>query len=214
MRTYGQYCAMAKALDVIGDRWSLLVVRELLVRGGSRYTDLLDGLPGIATNLLADRLHDLEEAGVIVREVTASPFAVTRYHLTPRGAALRPVMKALGAWGGPLLATAPDGDAFRSHWLTLPAEELLHDRTPDEPPVTIEVRTTDEPIVIETIDGEVRARTGAARRPDLVLSGPHRVIVRFLAGRLALADAQAAGLGVDGNLDAIRRLQPVVSPLA
>jgi DNA-binding HxlR family transcriptional regulator len=208
MRTYRQYCAMAKALDVIGDRWSLLIVRELLLRGGSRYTDLLEGLPGIATNLLADRLRDLEGAGIVRREAAPPPIATTLYHLTPRGAALRPVIKAFGAWGGPLLAAASDDDAFRSHWLVLPAEELLHDRMPDQPSVTIEVRTGDQPLVIETVDGEVRARPGKATNPDLVLAGPHRVIVRLMAGRLDVADAQARGLVIEGDLGALRRLQP------
>src|SRR5205085_10323613 len=73
MKVYGQFCGIAKALDVIGDRWSLLVVRELLVRGPCRYTDLRAGLPGIATNLLADRLVDLEIAGVIRRAATSRP---------------------------------------------------------------------------------------------------------------------------------------------
>ncbi len=210
-KTYGQYCAMAKALDVVGDRWSLLVVRELLLRGGSRYTDLLTGLPGIATNLLANRLRDLEAAGIVTRESTSGQVAAMLYRLTPRGEALRPVMKALGAWGGPLLAQASDDDVFQSHWLTLPAEELLSDRTPGEPPVAIEIRTGDRPVVIEAVDGDVRARPGTAANPDLVLSGPHRVIVRFLAGRLDLLEAQAGGLRSDGDLAALRRLQPVVA---
>src|SRR5712691_3785088 len=98
MRTYRQYCPIAKALDVLGDRWSLLIVRELLLRGGSRYTDLLEGLPGIATNLLADRLRDLEGAGIVSREAAPPPIATTLYHVTPRGEALRSVIKALGAW--------------------------------------------------------------------------------------------------------------------
>jgi hypothetical protein len=77
----------------------------------------------------------------------------------------------------------------RSHWLVLPAEELLHDRTADQPPVTIELRTGDQPLVIETVDGEAHARPGKATNPDLVLAGPHRVIVRLMAGRLDVADA-------------------------
>ena len=77
MRSYGQYCSVAKALDVIGDRWTLLIVRELLLRGACRYTDLKNGLPGIATNLLADRLRELEAAGIVVREQAAPPVATT-----------------------------------------------------------------------------------------------------------------------------------------
>src|SRR3954464_5917552 len=104
MRTYGQYCAVAKALDVIGDRWSLLIVRELLIRGPSRYTDLKSGLPGIATNLLADRLKDMESSGLIVREAAPPPTSATLFSLTDRGRALEPVLHAVGSWGDPLLA--------------------------------------------------------------------------------------------------------------
>ena len=85
MRSYGQFCGLAKALDVIGDRWTLLIVRELLIRGACRYTDLRNGLPGIATNLLAERLRELEEAGVIEREEAPPPIATTLFRLTPRG---------------------------------------------------------------------------------------------------------------------------------
>lgn len=100
MKSYGQLCAAALALDVIGDRWSLLVVRELL-DGPRRWTDLRAGLPGVAKNLLADRLRDLEEAGVLARTED------DRYELTERGAALEPVLMALVQWGAPLIRGAP-----------------------------------------------------------------------------------------------------------
>ena len=86
MRSYGQYCSIAKALDVVGDRWTLLIIRELLIRGACRYTDLKDGLPGIATNLLADRIRELESAGLIRREEAPPPVATTLFHLTDTGA--------------------------------------------------------------------------------------------------------------------------------
>src|SRR5437867_7341077 len=113
MRSYGQYCGLAKALDVIGDRWSLLIVRELLLRGACRYTDLRDGLPGIATNLLADRLRDLEAKGIVRREAAPPPIATTLFQLTPRGEQLRPVLVELVRWGAPLMAEAGDEEAFR-----------------------------------------------------------------------------------------------------
>src|ERR671937_2991699 len=122
MRSYGQFCALAKALDVVGDRWSLLIVRELMLRDACRYTDLRNGLPGIATNLLADRLRELERAGVIEREEAPPPVAATVFRLTERGRQLRDAVHALGRWGGPLLADAPHDDAYRSHWLALPLE--------------------------------------------------------------------------------------------
>src|SRR5207245_1774744 len=83
MRSYGQFCGLAKSLDVIGDRWTLLIVRELLIRGPSRYTDLQYGLPGIATNLLAERLRDLEAEGIVTKEVAPPPVATTLFRLTP-----------------------------------------------------------------------------------------------------------------------------------
>src|SRR3954468_24706379 len=102
MRSYGQYCSVAKALDVVGERWTLLIVRELLAQGACRYTDLRAGLPGIATNLLADRLRELEAAGIVEREDAPPPIATTLFRLTERGAALEPVIYALGRWGAPL----------------------------------------------------------------------------------------------------------------
>src|SRR3954449_5530110 len=99
MRSYGEYCAAAKSLDVVGDRWTLLIVRELLARGACRYTDLRAGLPGIATNLLADRLRELESAGIVEREDAPPPVATTLFSLTERGRALQPVISALGCWG-------------------------------------------------------------------------------------------------------------------
>jgi DNA-binding HxlR family transcriptional regulator len=84
---------------VVGDRWTLLIVRELLLRGASRYTDLRDGLPGIATNLLADRLRELEQAGLVIREEAPPPIAATSFRLTARGEELEPTLYALGRWG-------------------------------------------------------------------------------------------------------------------
>jgi DNA-binding HxlR family transcriptional regulator len=121
MRTYGQYCAVAKALDVIGDRWTLLIVRELLISGACRYTDLRNGLPGIATNLLADRLRELEQAGIISREEAPPPVATTLFTLTSRGAELAPLISELVRWGSPLMEQGPAaGDVFRGQWMQLP----------------------------------------------------------------------------------------------
>jgi DNA-binding HxlR family transcriptional regulator len=214
MRSYRQYCAMAKALDVVGDRWTLLIVRELLLRDGLRYTDLLAGLPGIATNLLADRLRELEHAGVVAREDAPPPVATTLYHLTPRGQALRPVLKALGRWGGPLLAGAADDDAFLGHWLALPAEVLLGDRLTAGPPLTIELRAeAGQPVTITAADGQVSARVGSTDQPDLRISGPHRGIVRLLAGAADPEGARAAGVSLEGDLAVLARLARPASPV-
>ena len=133
MRSYGQYCSVAKALDVIGDRWTLLIVRELLLQGPCRYTDLKNGLPGIATNLLADRLHELETQGLVRREEAAPPVATTLFHLTEAGAELEPVLDALGGWGIRYMAQPGDGDEFRSHWFAFPVSLFLHDQRSGRP---------------------------------------------------------------------------------
>src|SRR4051812_9769599 len=172
MRTYGQYCGLAKALDVIGDRWSMLIVRELLLRDACRYTDLRQGLPGIATNLLADRLRELETAGVVERVEAPPPVATTLFRLTDRGRELETALYALGRWGAPFLADAPEDDEFRSHWLALPVDIRMADSRPEEPPIAIEVRVDDQPVVIETVNGEVRTRPGSVESPDAVLTGP------------------------------------------
>ena len=183
MRSYQQYCAVAKALDVVGDRWVLLIVRELMTSGPSRYTDLLKGLPGIATNLLAERLKEMEASGIIRREEAPPPIATTLFHLTERGKALHPVLEELGRWGAPLMGVPQPSNVFRSHWLVFPFDAYLADKTPKEPPITIEVRTGDEPMVIETVDGRVVSRRGTGERPDAVLTGRPGLILGLFARR-------------------------------
>jgi len=208
VRSYHQYCALAKALDVVGDRWTMLIIRELLLRGPSRYTDLRDGLPGIATNLLAERLRELEEAGVVAREDAPPPVATTLYRLTPRGEQLRSALYELGRWGAPFMTEDAEGDTFRSHWLTFPAEALLTDHAPDQPAVTIEVRTDAAPVVLETSGGGVRFRPGAAERPDAVLTGPPRLVLGALVGMLDLEEARERGLQYEGDPAVLARVRP------
>ena len=205
MRSYNQYCGIAKALDVIGDRWNLLIVRELVLRGASRYTDLHNGLPGIATNLLAERLRDLEREGIVTREDAPPPVATTLFRLTPRGEALKATLLELGRWGAPMLAEPADEDAYRGYWL---GSLDLSDQAPDEPPVTIELRTGEEATTVETVDGSVRTRPGPAETPDLTLTGPPQLIVGVLTGRQTLADAHAAGVEYDGDPAALHRVRP------
>src|SRR5690242_9001651 len=190
MRSYDEYCAIAKSLDVVGDRWTLLIVRELTLRGPCRYTDLRNGLPGIATNLLADRLRELESAGVIAREEAAPPIATTLFHLTPRGEGLRPVLEDLTRWGLPLMTEEKPSDAVRSHWLASALEMLLDGHLPDGPPLTVELQTGDQPIVLEARDGAIRTRLGSADSPDATLTGAARPIMGLLLGLIDLADAE------------------------
>jgi len=211
MRSYEQQCGLARALDMVGDRWTLLIVRELLIRP-CRYTDLQYGLPGIATNLLADRLRDLERDGIVTREAAPPPVATTLFRLTPRGEALKPVLAALGRWGAPLLPdTSPDAN-FRSHWLVLPLELQLHDQAPDDSPITIEVHTGDQPLVVQTTDGTVRVRPGTASTPDATVSGTPLDVLGVLTGTLDLDTARTRGLELDGDPETLRRIQPIGAP--
>jgi len=213
MRSYGQYCGLARALDLVGERWTLLIVRELLM-GPRRYTDLHKGLPGIATNLLATRLADMEEAGLLAREEAPPPVATPLYRLTPRGEELRPVIEALGRWARPLMARGIKGDAFRAEWLTLPAQLYLTDRDPNRAPTVIEVRAGDRPVVVEARGGAVRTRMGPAEDPDAVITARPDVALALLLGRIDLPTARARGLELEGNQRALRRFKPVGEPSA
>jgi len=205
MRSYGQYCSLAKALDVIGDRWSLLIVRELMLRDAARYTDLREGLPGIATNLLADRLRELEAAGIVEREEARPPVATTLFRLTARGRGLRDAVHALGQWGAPLLDDDFGDDAFRSHWLTLPLEVYAGDRLAEVAPIAIGVHAGREDILVELGDGRPRTRAWLdGDAPDVTLTGPPKLVVGVLVGMVPLDDARGRGLKVEGDVKALR----------
>lgn len=220
MRSYGQYCSVAKALDVIGDRWTVLVIRELLLQGPCRYTDLKNGLPGIASNLLAERLRELEAASLIRREEAPPPVATTLFHLTEAGAGLRPVLDALGAWGIRYMIEPADEDEFRSHWFAFPIGLFLTDHDPDGPPLSIELRPGGRPAVIDVSDGQIQLRLGSAgsstheRSADLVLEGQPRLILGLLGGFLTPDQAADLGLLITGDPAILRRLQPAGEGLA
>jgi DNA-binding HxlR family transcriptional regulator len=209
MRSYGQYCSIAKALDVVGDRWTFLIIRELLIRGACRYTDLKNGLPGIATNLLSDRIRELESAGLIRREDAPPPVATTLYHLTETGAQLQPVLDALGEWGIRYMIEGPAaGDEFRGHWFAFPVSFFLHDRDPDGPPVSLELRAAGSPVVIEVSGGSAAMRLGTASAPDLVVEGEPQLILALLSGHVGAAEMADRGLRLSGDAGVLRRLVP------
>jgi len=123
-RSYDQFCATARSLDAVGDRWTLLIVRELLA-GPRRYTDLHADLPGVSTDVLASRLKDMEQNGLAVRRRLPPPAAASVYELTERGRGLLPVLAALAEWGVPALAERWPTDAVRAHWFALPLLRAL-----------------------------------------------------------------------------------------
>src|SRR5438067_7792674 len=158
VRSYRQYCGLARGLDLIGDRWVLLIVRELLP-GPRRYGELLDGLPGIATNLLAERLRSMEDNGLVTKGDD------DRYRLTERGKGLRDVVYAIGRWAYPLIgATAPD-ETFRGHWIAQHIGALFPGEDDTRPELTIEVRCGDESMTVRSSGGRVTVAAGPASAP-------------------------------------------------
>jgi DNA-binding HxlR family transcriptional regulator len=213
MRSYGEYCAIAKSLDVVGDRWTLLIVRELSLQGGCRYTDLRNGLPGIATNLLAERLRELEDKGVVTREEAPPPIATTLFRLTPRGEELKPVLDGLTRWGLPFMTEPTTDEAVRSHWLAGAIEMLLEDRKPKEAPASIELQIGDQPIVLN-LAGRVDVTLGPGADPDLTITGSPTPVLGLLLGLLRRGDAKKRGVTVSGDAALLDRIGGEPMPVA
>jgi DNA-binding HxlR family transcriptional regulator len=209
MRSYGQYCSIARALDLVGDRWTLLIVRELLLQGSCRFTDLKNGLPGVATNLLSTRLKELEDAGLIAREDAPPPVATVLYTLTENGLTLEPVLKALGLWGLRYMTDQRPEDAFQARWLAYAPAWFTTDADPDAPPAVIQLVASDESAVIELRGGQVHTRVGRATDPDLILDGPPRAVLGLLSGMIDLETASQLGLSAHGRHHLLTRLRPI-----
>jgi DNA-binding HxlR family transcriptional regulator len=209
MRSYGQYCSIARALDIVGDRWTLLIVRELLLQGACRFTDLKNGLPGVATNLLSSRLTELEDAGLLTREDAPPPVATGLYALTEDGRALEPVLVALGLWGRRHMDDEREDDAFLAQWLAYAPVWFSSDADPNGPPAVIQLVAGDQQAFLELRDGEIRSRVGTAADPDLLIEGSPRAVLGFLAGGTDLETARSLGLSTRGKRELLRRLRPV-----
>ncbi len=206
MKSYGQYCALARGLDLVGDRWTLLIVRELLSLGPSRYADLQRGLPGIATNLLAARLRDLEGAGLIERRELPRPVGATVFALTERGTQLRGIVGEFVKWGSALMGSAASGEAFRAHWLLLPLRALCRDTRPASPLQVVRVGTAEDGCDITARAGTVGVVPSSPDvRPDAVVNGDPDAMVALFAGRLDPASSAARAL-ITGDLNAVVRV--------
>ncbi len=215
-RRYDQYCSVARALDVVGDRWTLLIVRELLA-GARRYTDLHADLPGVSTDMLAGRLKDMERDGLTVRRRLDPPAAAFVYELTARGRALLPVLTALADWGAPELGAPRPTDAVRAHWFAVPlmprlARYFADQRAEDGPVRVVEVRL-DEGTFHVMLDDEAAAQgrvpdaygyaDGPAPAPDVVLELDTAACAEVIYDRLSLAH------GIDtGRIRATVRGEP------
>jgi len=191
VKRYEQYCPMAHALDLVGDRWALLVIRELM-HGPKRYTDLVDHLPGIGTNILAARLRDLERNGVVTRRTLPPPAASKVYELSEYGRELRPAMRELAMWGARSLGPPTEEDELFEGWLSNAMDVAL---APLAPSGRFEFRAGLE--IASLVDGEVV--DGPIADPDVLVEGdPEGIYSLFvdrcldgvtIQGDLALLDA-------------------------
>lgn len=194
-RSYDQYCSAARALDVVGDRWTLLIVRELLA-GPRRYTDLHADLPGVSTDVLASRLKDMERDGITTRRRLPPPGAAYVYELTSRGRELLPVLQALGEWGQPELGERRATDAVRAHWFALPLLRSL------EGVGLVEVRLEegDFHLYVGAEDGPVYGDGPAPGEPDARLVLDSATCEAVARGELSVADAVRDGrVAVSGD---------------
>ena len=191
-KRYDQYCPVAHALGLVGERWALLVVLELM-HGPKRYTDLADQLPGIGTNILASRLRDLETHGIVTKRTLPPPAASRVYELTEYGRGLRPAIRELALWGARSLGPPSDQDELFPGWLANALDTVL---APLAPPGRFEFRVGDQ--VASLVDGE--ARPGAVEKPDVVVEGdPEGIYYMFVDRRLDL-------VAVEGDRALLERL--------
>lgn len=212
-RNYGQYCGLAAALDLVGERWTLLIVRELLA-GPCRYNMMLADLPGIGTNLLSDRLKALTEYGII-RQRPREGSKVRAYELTEQGEGLREPVLALARWGlGTLDQPAPD-DYVRPRWAVLAIEAMITAGAEgsDE---QYEFRIDDEVFHVSVLNGRVTVEHGKTdTEPALVLTTDSITFVKIGAGLLNPLEAMLTNkLSVDGDEDAIIRCSRLLGLMA
>lgn len=207
---YHQYCALARALEVVDGRWTLLIVREL-APGPRRFTDILDGLPGISRKLLTDRLRDLERDGVIARRDLPPPAARQVYELTADGRDLSRAMAPLIRWGAGRLGEPEPDDVFDARWAAV-AMVSLADRNAAQG-----VRETYQYVVGGTAfhfvvdDGDIELRNGHAADPSVVVRTDGQTFAQLASGKLAASAALASGaLTINGNQRAARRLTKIL----
>lgn len=206
MRSYRQFCPAARALDVVGERWNLLIVRELLF-GPKRYTDLQDGLPGIGPNLLALRLRSLEQAGVLLRRRLPPPAASTVYELTALGQELRPVLESLFEWGLQFLQAPRGDDAVKaSYWLPALQAAADPERIPAGTDDVYEFRVGEERLTASVKDGAVQLHEGPAESPDVVIAMDAQTFAELGRGRVDPTRALESGeMTVEGDERAAQR---------
>ncbi|MFI7128896.1 winged helix-turn-helix transcriptional regulator [Nonomuraea sp. NPDC050153] len=202
-RSYGQYCGLARALDVVGDRWNLLIVRQLLI-APARYRELLDGLPGVATNLLTDRLRDLETAAVVERRLAEEGNAIV-YALTPWGAELREPIEGLIRWSTPLMARGSGGDRFHAEWLVVGLRALLAGRAAAHQASTVGIAVDGRLLQLRATRSGIEVTLHKGGDLDAVVRADASIVLGLAAGALTLNDARGL-VDVEGDEAAARIL--------
>jgi DNA-binding HxlR family transcriptional regulator/putative sterol carrier protein len=204
-KTYDQYCPVARTLDVVGERWTLLIVRDLLM-GPKRYTDLRAGLPGIATDILTARLRTLEQAGLVRRRELPPPAPATVYELTGGGLELRHAILALGQAGISTLGGPKPGEDIRAERLVLGLRVSFRRDEFADLAETYELTIGGEPFTVDVHEGTVDTRPGTASSPAIRLRTEADTFARLLTGELAPAAALADDHAVlEGEREVLER---------
>lgn len=202
-KTYGQFCALARALDHVGDRWTLLIVRELLISPAG-YGELQGALEGIPTNLLADRLQALAADAVVERETEVHDRRRVTYRLTPLGEALGPAIDALIVWGAHWMATGPGDDRFEPRWAALALRALLADRLTSFSGAVEFTFGADSVLVVGTDAPDTSGPDGQEVRVSI--DGPAPLLLALASGQLALDEAAREGVVIRGDAGVLRAL--------
>lgn len=205
-RSYNQFCALAYALDIVGERWTLLIIRELLA-GPRRFKDLLAGLPEISTNLLSERLKSLEQAGLLRRRVLPPPAGSTVYELTAVGEALEKAVLELGKWGSQFLPASLEGVALPSIGATtLAIKAFFHPQQARGINETYELQLGNEVLQVQVKEGALIVGQGQTIKADVVIYTDMRSYMGLFSGQLKPEEAVAMGLiRVEGDPDALNR---------
>ena len=195
-RSYNQYCGLAYALDRVGERWTLLIVREL-VAGPRRFTDLIDGLPGISTNLLTTRLKDLEQWGLVKRRVLLPPAGSTVYELTPLGRGLESALLELGRWGSQFVPPTWEGAALlRLGSYALTFKTFFREDLAQDVYETYELHIDNDVLQVQIQDGAIDVRQGQISVPDAVFHLSMEVFMALMGRRLPPDQAIKQGLEI------------------
>lgn len=191
-RSYGDACGIARALDLVGERWALMVVRELLL-GPKRFTDIRGGLPHVSPDVLAQRLRDLEQAGIVDRRRLPPPFAAQVYELTDRGRALEPVLIELGRWGGANAPAPSDEMCMSLDSYVVSLRTLFDPVRAGDFAARVELRLGDERFRVAIADGHVEADRGALPDADATIEADPDTLIDVLHGHRPLAETLADG---------------------